>query len=47
VTTKEIKEKFEISGIKRIVKAMGGKLDARSFEEVTTFSITVPCLFIN
>ena len=43
LTSKEIKKKFEIASVKRIVKAMGGKLDAHSYEKVTTFRVMVPC----
>ena len=37
------RDKFEIASVKRIVKAMGGKLDAHSYEQVTTFRVMLPC----
>ena len=38
-----LKKIFEVSIVKRVVKAMGGKLEARSTERETSFSVTVPC----
>ena len=34
---------YQISTLKRIVKAMGGKLEAKSDAEITTYSVRIPC----
>ena len=43
LTPAQLKKIFEASVVKRVVKAMGGKLEARSTDRETNFRVTVPC----
>ena len=43
LTQTQIKEVWEASVLKRIVKAMGGKLECHASLYTTNFILTIPC----